>query len=76
MGRWTSKSHEIGPESERTLKVEIYSEEGNVPPSRKEITPRMRGMGTAVERGTSPAPSMDVAETTWVCGLDFDFSVS
>lgn len=78
MGRWASKSREIGPESERALKVEIYPEEGNILPSRKEISLWMQGIGTAREweRGESPAPSLDVAETTWVCGLDFDFSVS
>lgn len=50
MGRWTSKSHEIGPESERALKVETYPEEGNILPSRQEISLRMQGTGTARER--------------------------
>jgi len=76
MGRWTSKSHEICLESKRTLKVERYPEEGSILPSRKEISLQMHRTGMVRERRESPAPSVDVAETTWVCGLDFDFCIS
>lgn len=54
MSRWTSKSHGISPESERTLKVDIYPEERNILRSKKEISLQM--WGTARERGEIPAP--------------------
>lgn len=32
--------------------------------------------GTVKEKGEGPVPGMDAAETRWVSGFDFDFSVS
>lgn len=54
----------------------IYLEEGNNLSSRKKISPWMWKRGTVKEKGEGPAPGMDAAETRWVSGFDFDFSVS
>lgn len=76
MDKRTSKSHRIGPESERALKVQMCLKEGNTLSSRKKISPWMWERGVVKEKGKGPVPAMDAAETMWVSGFDFDFSVS
>lgn len=76
MDKRTLKSQKIGPGSERTFKVQIYPEEGNTLSSRKKKCPWMWKRGTVKKKGEGPVPGMDAAETTWVSGSDFDFSVS
>lgn len=54
----------------------IYLEEGYTLSSRKKIFPWMWKRGTVKDKGEGPVCGMDAAETVWVSGFDFDFSVS
>lgn len=54
----------------------VCLEEANKLSSRKKISSWMWKRGTVKEKGEGPVPGMDAAETMWVSGFDFDFSVS